>query len=29
MLSEIVGKPVKETCDRTGSPKCRFDIPNA
>ena len=29
MLSEIVGKPVKETCDRTGSPKCRFDIPKA
>jgi predicted ArsR family transcriptional regulator len=29
MLSEIVGKPVKETSDRTGSPKCRFDIPNA
>lgn len=27
MLSEIVGKPVKETCDRTGSPKCRFNIP--
>ena len=27
MLSEIVGKPVKETCDRHGSPKCRFEIP--
>lgn len=26
MLAEIVGKPVKETCDRTGPPKCRFDI---
>ncbi len=26
MLSEIVGKPVTEKCDRSDSPKCRFEI---
>jgi predicted ArsR family transcriptional regulator len=26
MLQEIVGEPVKEVCDRTGSPKCCFEI---
>lgn len=26
MISEIVGAPVEETCDRTGSPKCSFKI---
>jgi predicted ArsR family transcriptional regulator len=26
MISEIVGKPVHESCDRTASPKCRFAI---
>jgi predicted ArsR family transcriptional regulator len=26
MIEKIVGKPVKETCDRTGAPRCRFDI---
>jgi predicted ArsR family transcriptional regulator len=26
MIEEMVGVPVKETCDRTGSPKCCFVI---
>ena len=26
MISEIVGKEVKEVCDRTASPKCCFEI---
>jgi predicted ArsR family transcriptional regulator len=26
MLQEIVGEPVKEVCDRTGLPKCCFEI---
>ncbi len=26
MIEEIVGQPVRETCDRSGSPKCRFLI---
>ena len=26
MLQEIVGQPVKEVCDRTGLPKCCFEI---
>ncbi len=26
MLSEMVGAPVLETCDRTGSPRCAFEI---
>lgn len=26
MLQEIVGEPVKEVCDRAGSPKCCFEI---
>lgn len=26
MIEEIVGRPVKEACDRTSSPKCRFEI---
>ena len=26
MIEEIVGVPVKEVCDRTGSPKCCFEI---
>ena len=26
MIEEIVGKPVKEVCDRTASPKCCFEI---
>lgn len=26
MIQEIVGQPVKEVCDRTGSPKCCFEI---
>ena len=26
MIQEIVGVPVKETCDRSGSPRCRFAI---
>lgn len=26
MIEEIVGQPVRETCDRSGLPKCRFLI---
>lgn len=26
MVEEIVGVPVRENCDRTGMPKCRFEI---
>ena len=26
MIEEIVGQPVKETCDRSGTPKCCFEI---
>jgi predicted ArsR family transcriptional regulator len=26
MVSEILGKPVREKCDRTGFPKCCFEI---
>ena len=26
MIQEIVGDPVKEVCDRSGSPKCCFEI---
>lgn len=26
MIGEILGRPVKETCDRSGSPKCCFEI---
>jgi len=26
MMQEIVGEPVKERCDRTGEPKCCFEI---
>lgn len=26
MIKEIVGKPVKESCDRSNTPKCRFSI---
>jgi len=26
MIQEIVGEPVKEVCDRTGLPKCCFEI---
>ena len=26
MIEEIVGEPVKEKCDRSGSPKCCFEI---
>jgi len=26
MLTDIIGKPVTEKCDRTGAPKCRFEI---
>jgi predicted ArsR family transcriptional regulator len=26
MVEEIVGAPVKEICDRSGSPKCCFEI---
>ena len=26
MIEELVGAPVRETCDRTGSPKCCFEI---
>jgi predicted ArsR family transcriptional regulator len=26
LVSEIVKRPVKETCDRTGKPKCSFEI---
>jgi predicted ArsR family transcriptional regulator len=26
MVTEIVGQPVRETCDRSGTPKCRFEI---
>ena len=26
LIEEIVGKPVREVCDRQGSPKCRFEI---
>ncbi|MEO8649117.1 MAG: hypothetical protein ABI539_08130, partial [Acidobacteriota bacterium] len=29
MVGEIVGKPVKEKCDRDGQPKCCFQIPEA
>jgi predicted ArsR family transcriptional regulator len=29
MIEEIVGKPVKELCDRTASPKCCFVIETA
>ena len=29
MIKEIVGRKVKETCDRTTSPKCRFLIDTA
>ena len=29
MISEIVGRSVNETCDRTASPKCRFVIETA
>jgi predicted ArsR family transcriptional regulator len=27
LVSEIVGAPVKENCDRNGFPRCRFEIP--
>jgi predicted ArsR family transcriptional regulator len=26
MLTDIIGKTVKEKCDRTGAPKCRFEV---
>ena len=26
MVEEMVGAPVREICDRTGLPKCRFEI---
>src|SRR5258708_12214501 len=26
LVAEIVGAPVKERCDREGSPRCRFEI---
>ena len=26
LLSEIVGSPVKENCDRNGPPRCRFEV---
>ena len=26
MVSEVVGEPVREHCDRSGLPKCRFEI---
>jgi|SRR5690606_25175862 len=26
MLTDIIGKPVTEKCDRTGAPKCRFEV---
>lgn len=29
LITEIVKVPVKETCDREGSPKCRFEIDTA
>jgi len=29
MIQEIVGKPVRETCERSSMPKCRFAIENA
>ena len=29
MIEEIVGKPVRELCDRTASPKCCFEIDSA
>lgn len=29
LLSEIIGVPVRETCDRKGTPRCRFQIKQA
>jgi predicted ArsR family transcriptional regulator len=29
LVAEIVGAPVRERCDRTQSPRCRFEIPGA
>lgn len=26
MLSEVIGEPVHEVCDRNGTPRCRFEI---
>jgi hypothetical protein len=26
MIEEIVGKPVRETCDRSARPKCHFVV---
>lgn len=26
LVSEVVGLPVRESCDRSGTPKCRFEI---
>lgn len=29
MLSEVVGAPVREHCERTGRPRCRFEVSTA
>jgi predicted ArsR family transcriptional regulator len=29
LLTEIIGAPVREQCDRDGRPQCRFEVPSA